>query len=473
MIVIFGGNGDLAKRKLLPALFHLHLEGLMPREFKIIGNSRKSFSTEQFRDFARASLEEFGRADLSDEVWSDFSSRLEYVAHEFTAEDHEPVSAVIEKAGAELGEDHRKLFYLSIPPLAFASVTEAIGAAGLRENARVVFEKPFGKDLESFKELDEVLQRVLEPEQIFTIDHFLGKETVQNILALRFANGMFEPVWNRHHVDHVQIDVPEELGIGSRAGFYEGTGALRDMLVTHLFQVLSFIAMEPPATFEPKFLHDEAVKVFESMEPLKPEDVVLGQYDGYRSEDGVESDSQTDTFVAARVQIDNWRWAGVPFFLRTGKKMQERRSSVTLAFREPPRRMFREIAGNVVDNDHLTLELGPREGISVTFLAKVPGPEIELGPARMEFSYDRGFGSGMLEAYERLILDALDGDHTLFTRGDGIGRVWEVVDPVLKSPPLLHMYDAGSWGPDAATELIAPRRWHLPDDMELPHSLNS
>jgi glucose-6-phosphate 1-dehydrogenase len=267
---------------------------------------------------------------------------------------------------------------------------------------------------------------------------------------------------NREHVDHIQIDVPEELGIGTRAGFYDQTGALRDMLVTHLFQVLSVIAMEPPPSLTSKALIDEKVKVFDSMATLSPADVVRGQYEGYRDEDGVAPGSDTETFVAARVFIDNWRWAGVPFYLRTGKRMAERRSSVTLAFRDPPRRMFSEAESIRFGHDHLTLDLGPNEGIAVTFLAKKPGPRIELAPARMEFRYDGHFGSELIEAYERLIHDALLGDRTLFTRADGIERTWEVVTPVLKNPTPLHAYEQGSWGPRAADGLIAPHHWHWP-----------
>ncbi len=461
-IVIFGGNGDLSKRKLMPALYHLEKAGLMPDEYRVIGNSRKPFSTEQFIEFAREAIDEFGKGDYDDRAWQRLSERLTYVSHEFKPGDTQPLEDAIADATSALGEGAHNLFYLSIPPDSFATVTEAIGESGLNRSARVVFEKPFGMDLKSFKELDAIVRRVLDESQIFTIDHFLGKETVQNILALRFANGMFEPVWNRHHVDHVQIDIPEELGIGTRAGFYEKTGAFRDMVVTHLFQVLSYVAMEPPATFEPKFLHDEAVKVFESMLEMDPKDVVRGQYEGYRSEEDVADDSDTDTFTAGRVWIDNWRWSGVPFYLRTGKRLAERRSTVTLAFKEPPRRMFKEIDTEEFGHDHLTLELGPNEGIAITFLAKLPGPDITLAPASMKFDYGGSFQAETLDAYERLLHDALMGDPTLFTRGDGIERVWEVVQPVLDDPPPLRTYEAGSWGPTEADELIAPRTWHLP-----------
>jgi glucose-6-phosphate 1-dehydrogenase len=467
VVVIFGGNGDLSKRKLMPALWHLYVEGLLPDEFRIIGNSRKEFSDAQFDEFTRAAIAEFGRCELTEDEYKPFAERLTYVSHEFQPGDTDALAKAVHAASEDLGGDAQRIFYLSVPPGAFPVITRALGESGLSENAKVVYEKPFGTDLKSFRELDAVVREVLDERQVFTIDHFLGKETVQNILALRFANGMFEPVWNRQHVDHVQIDIPEEIGIGTRAGFYEDTGAFRDMVVTHLFQVLAFIALEPPPAFEPKFLHDEAVKVFESMPELTADDVVFGQYESYADEEGVAGDSKTETFVAARVFIDNWRWSGVPFYLRTGKKMAQRRSSVTLAFREPPRQMFPELVE--LHNDHLTLELGPREGISVTFLTKAPGPKIELVPAQMSFKYEGSFGSEMIEAYERLIHDALMGDRTLFTRGDGIERVWEVVQPVLDSSPKLHTYSDDSWGPAAADDLIAPRHWHLPEKGEHEH----
>ncbi len=473
VIVIFGGNGDLARRKLLPALYHLAAEGMMPNNYRIIGNSRSQFSDEQFDEFARESIEEFSRCDVDQELWPIFADRLTYVSHKFQPGDTETLKEAISKAEKELGGEPRRLFYLSVPPPAFATITGAIGDAGLNERATVVYEKPFGLDVESFRELNEVVQEVLDESQVYRIDHFLGKEAVQNILALRFANGMFEPVWNRAHIDHVLIDVPEEMGIGTRAGFYEDTGALRDMLVTHLLQVMSFVAMEPPYALEPTALADEIAKVFESIAPVPSEDVVRGQYEGYLQEEGVAEGSDTETFVAARLHVDNWRWAGVPFFMRTGKKMKRKYQAVTLAFKEPPRQMFREDQSVWFEHDHLTFHLGPNEGVSVTFLAKKPGPAIELGPARMDFRYERSYDSPLIEAYERLLHDALLCDRTLFTRGDGVERTWEVFEKVLRDPPPLHVYPQGSWGPKEAEELIAPRRWHVtkldrPEDGELP-----
>jgi glucose-6-phosphate 1-dehydrogenase len=463
VIVIFGANGDLAKRKLIPALFHLEVEGLMPERYRLIGNSRSVMSTEQFKEFARESLDEFARTGMDDAHWKNFASKLTYVSCDFRPGAVQPVLEAVNEAEIELGGAVRKLFYLSVPPPAFGLITEGLGEAGLQKHARVVFEKPFGDSLEGYRELRETVHRVLDEEQIYRIDHFLGKETVQNILALRFANGMFEPSWNRHHIDHVQIDVVEDLGVGTRARFYEKAGALRDMIVTHLFQVLGFIGMEPPPSLEQRHLAGEVLKLFESMQPLKRDFVVRGQYEGYREEEGIDPRSETETFVACKVMIDNWRWAGVPFFLRTGKRMAESRSAVTLAFRDPPREMFRAAPVDWLDQDHLTLELGPEEGISITFLAKKPGPDIELAPAQMVFRYEGSFLSDLIGAYERLLHDALIGDRTLFTRGDGIERSWELVRDVLERPPPLHGYKQGSWGPRAAQELITPRRWHFPE----------
>jgi glucose-6-phosphate 1-dehydrogenase len=462
VIVVFGANGDLSRRKLLPAFVHLAAEGLMPNEYRIIGTSRSELSDEEFRELAREATAEFGRTTPDDFDWDEFAKRLSYVSCNFGPDETEALVDAVDRAEHEMRGGRARLFYLAVPPAVFGPITEGLAKSGLAEHARIVFEKPFGSDLESYRELDHIVTTSLDESQVYRIDHYLGKETVQNIFAFRFANGMFEPIWNRAHIEHVQIDVPEDLGVENRAGFYEKTGALRDMVVTHLFQVLSMVAMEPPVAFSAKALLDEKVKVFDGVVPLSPDDVVRGQYDGYRDIEGVAPDSDTETFVAARVFVDNWRWAGVPFFLRTGKRMAESRSSITLAFCDPPRRMFRNVPAEGFGNDHLTIELGPHEGISITFLAKIPGPAIELGPAQMHFRYEGSFGSELIEAYERLLHDALLGDRTLFTRADGIERTWEVVAEVLDNPPLLHKYAQGSWGPEAAKELIAPKAWHFP-----------
>jgi glucose-6-phosphate 1-dehydrogenase len=453
VIVLFGATGDLARRKLLPGFFRLAQAGLLPSNYRIVATSRTDLDDDGFRTFAREAITEFAGAP-ADEDWTPFAARVSFSAQDALVD-------AVAHAETELGGPARRLFYLSVPPVAFAEIVAMLGTTGLSERARVILEKPFGTDLDSARALNETVHGAFEETRIFRIDHFLGKETVQNILALRFANGIFEPTWNRDHIDHVQIDVPETLSIGTRAAFYEETGAFRDMIVTHLLQVLGFVAMEPPTSFSAKALLNETVKVAEAMRPIESEDVVFGQYAGYRDEDGVAPDSETETFVAARVFVDNWRWAGVPFYLRTGKRMAATRRVVTIAFRDPPRRMFE--SSNGFRPNELVFDLGDPGSISTTFLAKVPGPTMDLGSARFTFDYEQSFTSAhQLEAYERLIHDALMGDRTLFTRADGIERLWEVSAPVLTNPPRVHPYFPGSWGPPAADDLV-PRGWHLPE----------
>jgi glucose-6-phosphate 1-dehydrogenase len=452
VIVLFGATGDLARRKLLPGLFKLAHAGLMPERYRIVATSRTELDDDGFRAFALEAVAEFSRAPGDDE-WLAFARNVSYSSQDRLVD-------AVARAQAELGGAARKLFYLSVPPVAFGGIVEMLGTTGLADDARVILEKPFGTDLASAQDLNATVHAAFAEKRVFRIDHFLGKETVQNILALRFANGIFEPIWNRDHIDHVQIDVPETLSIGTRAAFYEETGAFRDMVVTHLLQVLGFVAMEPPTSFSAKALLNETVKVAEAMRPIRPEDTVFGQYAGYRDEDGVAPNSETETFVAARVTIDNWRWAGVPFYLRTGKRMAQTRRVVTIAFRDPPRRMFD--SSNGFRPNELVFDLGDRGSIASTFLAKVPGPTMQLAPAEFRFDYDHSFtGASELEAYERLIHDALMGDRTLFTRADGIERLWEVCAPVLEAPPRVHPYFPGSWGPIAADEFLAPHRWHL------------
>lgn len=459
VIVLFGANGDLARRKLLPGLFHLREAGLMPKHFRIVGTSRSAISDNEFRALARAAIEEFGRMPITDETsWGDFANTLSYVG---TAEGLGVLKETVDQAREELGGETPLLHYLAVPPGAAAGIIEEIGTTGLSHRARVIMEKPFGTNLASARALNRVVHHVFRESQVFRIDHFLGKEAVQNILALRFANGMFEPVWNRDHVDHVQIDVPEKLSVSTRAGFYEQTGALRDMVVTHLFQVLGFVAMEPPTSLKPEALVAEKNKVFESMEPLDPRAVVRGQYEGYREIDGVAADSDAETFVAVRVLVDNWRWAGVPFFLRTGKCLPKSANVITIGFKEPPRKMF-EVDEGALDPNLLTFDIGDPGSISASFLAKEPGATMRLGPARMLFEYEDTFCTEtQLEAYERLLHDAMIGDRTLFTTADGIERLWEVAEPILEDPSPVQPYAPASWGPQAANDLIAPRHWHV------------
>jgi glucose-6-phosphate 1-dehydrogenase len=328
----------------------------------------------------------------------------------------------------------------------------------------VIIEKPFGEDLESARKLNDAVHAVFDESRIFRIDHFLGKESVDNILAFRFANGLFEPIWNRDHIRYIQIDVPETLSIEGRAAFYDATGAYRDMVVTHLFQVLGFVAMEPPTSLAAKPLRDEKSKVFDALRPIDVRHVVRGQYDGYRSSPGVRPDSDTDTMVAVRVEVENWRWHGVPFYLRSGKSLAASRQVVTLGFREPPLRMFRTHRQDVPMGrvNEIVIDFADPGTIKIEFLAKKPGPEMTLGATEMKFSYDDSFAqANALEGYERLILLAMLGDQSLFTRADGIERVWEISEPLLTSPPPVETYEAGTWGPDSINKLIAPYRWYL------------
>jgi glucose-6-phosphate 1-dehydrogenase len=460
VILLFGATGDLARRKLLPGLLRLFQAGLLP-EFRIVGISLEEISEREFRDLAGEACREFARHAYDEDVWREFSGRLFYVPLSTASEG---LADVVEKVEAGMGEDVRLLHYLSVPPAAAAGVVALLGECGLSERSRVIMEKPFGTDLASARELNETLHAVLSEEQIFRIDHFLGKEAAQNILALRFANGLFEPIWNRDHIDHIQIDVPETLGVGSRAGFYENTGAYRDMVVTHLMQILAFVAMEPPTSLAPEPITEEKNKVFRSLRPLDPDWVVRGQYEGYTDEPGVDPDSSTETFVALRNEIDNWRWSGVKFYLRTGKRMGEGARIISIAFREPPQSMFP--AHSRVGRygpDHLTFDLDESSRVSLSFYGKKPGMGMVLDKASMQFSLDETGSRGeTLEAYERLIRDAMAGDHTLFTTARDIERLWEVSAPLLEDPPPAKPYAPGSWGPTDIGSLIAPNSWRLP-----------
>ena len=464
VIVLFGATGDLSRRKLLPGLFHLFCAGLLPERFRVIGSSPKAFSmtVEAFRSHAKDAITQFGRTKPTGPEWDTFAEALSFGVAE--PGDARGLVGAIERADKEIGSSPRRLYHLAVPPAAFPSMIELLGDAGLNENARVICEKPFGHDLSSAKALNAVIAQHFEESQIFRIDHFLGKESVDNIFALRFANGLFEPIWNRDHVNYVQIDVPESLSIEGRAGFYEQTGAFRDMAVTHLFQLMGIVAMEPPTSLNARPLRDEMVKVFESMAPIDPEAVVRGQYDGYRGEPGVDPHSGTETFVALRAEVDNWRWKGVPFFLRTGKCMEQSRQVVTLGLCEPTLRIFPlEAEVHAQQGNRLVIDFADPGMITTEFLAKQPGPQMHLREAEMTFTYDDSFSTdNNLEAYEHLILEAMHGNQALFTRSDGIERLWEVAAPLLEQPPPVEPYWRGSWGPESINRLVAPNRWHLP-----------
>jgi glucose-6-phosphate 1-dehydrogenase len=460
VVVLVGATGDLSRRKLLTGLFHLTSAGFIPG-CRIIGVSLDAMDLEAFRSFARAALDEFSTRKVSDDHWSAFAATLDYVP---IAAGAAALRSAVERAEQALGSESRRLHYLSVPPSAALAAVRMLGEAGLVERSRIVMEKPFGTDLASAVSLNARLHEVFEEEKIFRIDHFLGKEPAQNILAFRFANGLFEPIWNRNFIDHVQIDVPETLGLGRRAPFYEQVGAFRDMVVTHLFQIVAFMAMEPPTALEPAPISEEKNKVFRSMLPIHPGDVVRGQYNGYRAEDGIDPESETETFIALKCFIDNWRWAGVPFFLRTGKRMAEGQRIISIAFREPPKSMFPAGSGvGAQGPDHLTFDLADASKMSLSFYGKRPGPGMRLDKLSLQFAmHDTGLIGDVLEAYERLILDAMRGDRTLFTTAEGIERLWQVSTPLLEAPPPVRLYPEGSWGPKSVHQLIAPHAWRLP-----------
>jgi glucose-6-phosphate 1-dehydrogenase len=460
VVVLVGATGDLARRRLLPGLFHLTSSGFIPG-CRIIGVSLDDLDADAFRKFARDALTEFSTRKVAEADWVAFASNLQYVSLNAGAAS---LRAAVLEAESTFNVESRRLHYLSVPPNAALSAVRLLGDADLVDRSRIIMEKPFGTDLASAVGLNRKLHEVFDEERIFRIDHFLGKEAAQNILAFRFANGLFEPIWNRNFIDHVQIDVPEKLALGKRSAFYEQTGAYRDMVVTHLFQILGFMAMEAPTSLEPKPIGEEKNKVFRSMLPIKPTDVVRGQYTGYRSEEGVSADSDTETFIALKCSIDNWRWAGVPFYLRTGKRLAEGQRIISIAFREPPKSMFP--AGSGIGEqgpDHLTFDLADAARMSLSFYGKRPGPGMRLDKLSMQFAmHDMARIGDVLEAYERLILDAMRGDPTLFTTADGIERLWEISTPLLEAHPPVRFYEPGTWGPNAMHQLIAPHAWRLP-----------
>ena len=460
VVVLFGATGDLSRRKLLPGLFHLSSAGFIPG-CRIVGVSLEDLDADGFRALARAAIDEFSTRNVHGSAWTGFAETLDYVP---LAAGADALKAAVARAEAALDGASRRMHYLSVPPNAALPSVRMLADAGLVEHSKIIMEKPFGTDLESAVSLNSKLHDVFAEEQIFRIDHFLGKEPAQNILAFRFANGLFEPIWNRNFIDHIQIDVPEQLGLDNRAGFYEQTGAFRDMVVTHLMQIVAFMAMEPPTSLAPGPISEEKNKVFRCMVPLDPKDVVRGQYTGYRHEDGVDEHSDTETFIALKCWIDNWRWAGVPFFLRTGKRLAEGMRIISIAFREPPKSMFPIGSGVGSEGpDHLTFDLADASKMSLSFYGKRPGPGMKLEKLSLQFAMkETGLIGDVLEAYERLILDAMRGDHTLFTTAEGIERLWEVARPLLETPPPVRLYPPGSWGPKSVHQLVAPHAWRLP-----------
>jgi glucose-6-phosphate 1-dehydrogenase len=463
VLVLFGATGDLAKRKLFPGFYHLYRAGLMPKDFRIIGSGRHSpGSNDEFRELIHDALQEFGRMQV-DVSWEEFAKRLSFVTS--SSEDGAELAQAIRDAEAEIEADGERLVYLSVPPGAMEPMARMLGNTGIAENCSLVVEKPFGHDEESAVELNATLHDVLPEESIYRIDHFLGKEAAQNILALRFANGIFEPVWNRDHISYVQIDVPEKLDIQGRANFYEETGAFRDMIVTHLLQILGIVALEPPSRIDADSLHLERTKLFEAIRPIDPAQVIFGQYEGYRDEDGVADDSTMETFVALEVWVDTWRWSGVPFYLRTGKALAEGRRTVTIGFTEAPLRIFpNQNPDSVVRPSELVFELSDDPQVRIEVQTKVPGPTMDLGRAALTLDVEKALGNGSLEAYERLLHDVMLRERLLFTRSEQIERLWEVCAPVIDNPPKIQSYAKGSWGPEPALELPGDVGWRLQDD---------
>ena len=483
-LVIFGATGDLTARKIVPALYNLALQRLLPAAFAVVGAARQPLTSEQFRENLHTDLVEFSRTKpINEDVWRSFAENVHYVSTK-DATGYDTLRDTLVDLDVRSGTNGNRLFYLATPPSAYGPIIDLLQEHRLTENvnARVVIEKPFGHDLGSAIELSQKLQGVFTEDEIFRIDHYLGKETVQNILVLRFANGIFEPIWNRQYVDHVQITVAESLGIEERAAYYEQAGALRDVVQNHLLQLVTLVAMEPPVSFDANAVRDEKLKVLRAIRPIAPEDaadnVVRGQYGpgfiegtpvrGYREEDGISPTSPTETFLAIRAYIDNWRWEGTPFYVRTGKRLPKRSTEIAIQFRAAPHAVFSREAAEGMEPNALVLRIQPDEGISLKFGAKVPVQGIRIRSVNMDFVYGASFMVDAPDAYETLIVDALRGDATLFTRQDEVEQQWRFVDPIARAwaagQTELPIYPAGTWGPTEADLLIARdgRNWRKP-----------
>jgi glucose-6-phosphate 1-dehydrogenase len=477
-LTIFGATGDLAHRKILPALYNLAHEGALPERFELIGIARTPHSDEEFRELARASIERYSRTKADRDVLDGLLSDIRYLSGSFDdAEVYGDLERALRDAQERAGQPLNRVFYLSTAPQFFPVIAQALGSSGLAQceevATRIVIEKPFGYDLESAEQLNHTLLEVFEESQIYRIDHYLGKETVQNLLAFRFANALFEPVWNRNYIDHVQIVAAEDIGIGSRAGYYDNAGALRDMIQNHVMNLLALVAMEPPVSADADSIRDEKFKVLRAVRPIERARVSLdtarGQYDAgaiagkavpaYREEPDVRPDSNTETYAAVKLWIDTWRWADVPFYLRSGKRLAHKMSEIAIRFKPIPHRLFGE-AGEQLENNVLVMKIQPEEGISLRINAKVPGPKMHLRAVSMDFNYGTGFGVVSAPAYERLIGDAMRGDATLFTRWDAVERAWVIVMPILErwqstEDESFPNYNAGSQGPQASDRMLA------------------
>ena len=492
-LVIFGASGDLTRRKLLPALWSMFQSRVLPEPFAVVGVARSEMTNEQFRTRMREAITDFARVQPpSTRVWDRFAQALFYYAGDpADAGIYGGLTSYLKQVEQERGTGANRLFYVSTPPSVYPHLVTRLGEAGLNRPTdgtggwvRIVIEKPFGRDLASANSLNQTVASVFGEDQVYRIDHYLGKETVQNILVFRWANGIFEPLWNRNHVDHVQITVGEAIGVEGRGAYYEESGALRDMIQNHILQLLCLVAMEPPVTFDADPVRDEKTKVMRAIRPIAADEVdrlaVRGQYGpgfvngqrvlGYREEKGVSSESITDTFAALRLEIENWRWAGVPFYLRTGKRMPKRASEIAVQFKQTPHLVFRRNPEILAEPNRLVLRIQPDEGMSLSFGAKLPGQDLKIKPVEMEFDYGKAFGGEPPEAYERLLLDAMKGDATLYARGDWVTMAWELLQPVLDTwtggdPRKFPNYESGTWGPSEADALIerdGDRGWHQP-----------
>jgi glucose-6-phosphate 1-dehydrogenase len=478
-LVIFGATGDLAHRKLLPALYNLAHEGALPERFKLVGVARREKGHDDFQEEARQSIQQYSRREPNEEVLAALLGHMHYIPSAFDdPAGYEQLKQALDALDEEAGQPLNRDYYLSTAPEFFPVIIERLKAAGLHRHehvdVRCIIEKPFGTDLESARALQHVVDSVFRERQVFRIDHYLGKETVQNVMAFRFANMMFEPVWNRNFIEHIQITGAEDLGIGSRAGYYDNAGALRDLVQNHMLQLVALTCMEPPASFEADKVRDEKVKVLSAITPPDPAETVRAQYThgtvggeevpGYLEEEGVPSDSHTETYAALKLEVHNWRWAGVPIYLRTGKRLARKVTEIAVQLKPVPHLAFKSEGSVGVQPNQLILTVQPNEGVALSLGAKIPGSRMRIRPVNMEFLYGSAFMSQSPEAYERLILDAMRGDATLFTRGDEVDAQWSIIDPIIKAwhthdDEPLPTYAAGNAGPAEADALLAPSEW--------------